>query len=151
MTLLKEDLLARPLCDYVFSQKIDRREDISRRCRCGRNKMAHQPFSNKDDLKKEKCLEEHPCWQWFGRCGVNRMIIHCSETSIRSSILQIILVRNLQCGMELNQFRPLTISDDLYLLFCLILLIRLYQAQINNTARWEKGGGRHIFYQVEPN
>ena len=66
MTLLKEDLLARPLCDYVFSQKIDRREDISRRCRCGRNKMAHQPFSNKDDLKKEKCLEEHPCWDGSG-------------------------------------------------------------------------------------
>ena len=37
--------------------------------------------------------------------------------------LQIILVLNLWCGKELNQFPPPTSSDDLSPLFCLILLL----------------------------
>ena len=59
--------------------------------------------------------------------GVNRMIIHFSKASIppsiRSSIhpfLKIILALNNQSSI---QFRPPTSSDDLCLLFCLILIL----------------------------
>ena len=52
--------------------------------------------------------------------GVNKIIIHFSEASIvpivHSSIhpfLQIILVLNLKCGMELSEFRPPNSSYDL--------------------------------------
>ena len=63
-------------------------------------------------------------------CVVDQLIIHFSEASIplsiRSSIhpfLKIILALYLQNGMELNQFRPQTSSDDLCLPFCLILIL----------------------------
>ena len=59
--------------------------------------------------------------------GVNRMIIHFSKASIppsiRSSIhpfLKIILALNNQSSI---QFRPPTSSDDLCLLFCLIIIL----------------------------
>ena len=89
--------------------------------------MMKQPFSSKDYLKKCFWKNIH-----FGRvvvwCYVKQRIIHFSESSIlpsvRSSIhpyhLQVILVLNLQCGTELNKFRPPNSSDDLCLLFCLL-------------------------------
>ena len=59
-------------------------------------------------------------------CGVNQMISHFSEASILPSVrfsihpsLHIILVLNLECGMELNEFCLPNSSDDLCLLFCL--------------------------------
>ena len=91
--------------------------------------MPDWPFSCKDDLKKNfgKYIHFERAVVW---CDVNLMIIHFSEAfippSVSSSIhpfLQIILVLNLLLGMELNQFRPSTSSDDLRLLFCLILLL----------------------------
>ena len=83
----------------------------------------------KDDWKKSFWKNIH-----FGKvmvqCGVNQMIRHFSEASILSSVrssihplLQIILVLNLQCGMEQNEYRPPNSSDDLCLLFCLFLLL----------------------------
>ena len=68
----------------------------------------------------------------FGRvviwCGMKRMIIHFSKASVTPSdrfanhpFLHI-LVLNLYCAMQLNQFLPPASSYDLCLLFCLILL-----------------------------
>ena len=61
-------------------------------------------------------------------CGVNQTIIHFYEASILPSVcssvhhfLQIILVLNLYCGRDLNEFLPPNSSDDLCLLFCLFL------------------------------
>ena len=65
-----------------------------------------------DDLKKSFWKNIH-----FGRVvvwyGVNQMIIHFTEASILPSVhssinhfLQIILVLNLLCGVEWNEFRP---------------------------------------------
>ena len=82
-----------------------------------------------DDLKKKLWKKIH-----FGRlvvwCGVIQMIIHLSEASILPSVcyiihpfLQIILVLNIGCGMELNEFRPPNSRDDLCLHFCLFLLL----------------------------
>ena len=61
-------------------------------------------------------------------CGVNQTIIHFYEASILPSVcssvhhfLQFILVLNLYCGRDLNEFLPPNSSDDLCLLFCLFL------------------------------
>ena len=64
---------------------------------------------------------------WY---GVNQVIIHFSEAPIlprvHSSInpfLQIILVLNLLCSTELNEFLTPNSSDDFCLLFCMFLLL----------------------------
>ena len=85
--------------------------------------MPHHRFRGKDDLKK--CLQKDiHVWRVVIWRGVNRMIIHFSKSSnppsIRSSILPflyIIQTLNLQCGIELNQFRPPTSG------FCKILIL----------------------------
>ena len=81
--------------------------------------MTHYPFSSNDDLKKS-FLEYINFGMVVVWCGVNQMIIHFSAASIlpwvRSSFhpfLQIILVLNLKCGMELSEFRPPNSSYDL--------------------------------------
>ena len=60
---------------------------------------------------------------WYGE---KRMIKHFSKASIppnsRYSIhpfFQIILVENSLFGKEVNEFCPLSRTDDLYLLFCI--------------------------------
>ena len=85
--------------------------------------LPPQPFISKDDLKKS-------FWKNIHFEGVvsslNRMIINFYEASILPSVcssihpfLQIILMPNLQCGMEFNVFRPPNSSNDICLLFCI--------------------------------
>ena len=75
-------------------------------------------------------------------CGVNQMIIHFSEASILPSVrssfhpfLEIFLVLNLLCGMELNEFCPPNSSDDLFLLSCLFLLLCFLNV-VHNLGTW---------------
>ena len=91
-------------------------------------------------------LKEHPFWVGGGLVWYDPMSIHFSKASIppsiRSSIhtfLQIILGLNLSYGMELNLFRPPISSDDLCLLFCLILfrwLLSHKHSHISDCTPW---------------
>ena len=93
--------------------ELDRRAGKGRRCCLGDVlECRTMAFSCKDDLKKSLCKNI-----LFGGvvvwCGVNQMIIHFPKSSILPSALR--------HGIE--SFCPPTSSDNLCLLFCLILLL----------------------------
>ena len=64
------------------------------------------------------------------------------------------LVLNLQCGMELNQFCPPTSSEDVSLLFCLILILwrqpfidnrkKILRIKVYNSFACDRGGGSYL-------
>ena len=88
--------------------------------------MPHLPFISKDDLNK-RCWEHiHFSMVWNDYHPFFRASIPPSSLYSIHPFLKTILVVNLQCGMELNEFRPSNSSDDLCLLFCLFLLLWIW-------------------------
>ena len=108
------------------------------------------PFGSKDDLKKGFWKNIHFVRVVVCCCRMRWSSIFPKHSTrqvyIRSSIhnfFQIILVLNLECGMELNKFCPPASSDDLCLLFCLILLqwsllISGYVPRARLEAEWRR-------------